>query len=392
MNTAVKSSKLQLLILLVLNYFTFMLITNIIGVLFVNWEADFRLKPEVSKFLGAAFFIAYGLTSLPNGLLLERIGSKNTFLYAVALIFIGSLIFAMFPSFYTGLFSLFITGAGVTALQIVGNLLVKKVDDDPEKYSRNLTMAQVFCGLGGMSGGLLNSWMSSTFENYNWTIFYYIFAGLILALGILAFFTPMPDSEEKKESPGWGDYIKLLINPTMLMFALGIFIYVGIEVGIANWIVNYLKGNLAYNAGDAGIIFSFYWGAQAIGRFTSGFVLNYLDNSKALILYAISALTSLLVAVFTKSPAIAGMAFIAVGFFTSVMFPVIFSLAVNTFDDKKESVAGILCTAIIGGSVIQLLIGYFANIISLNMSLAIISTICFLYIAYIGFNTVKAKK
>ncbi|HBH18618.1 MAG TPA: hypothetical protein DDX14_06750, partial [Cyanobacteria bacterium UBA9579] len=148
-----KGLKIQLLLLLLMNYFTFALITNIPGVLLPFWKEDFVLSSTMVSFLGSAFFLAYGLTSLPQGFLHDQIGSKKTFLWAVSLVLIGSTMFAVMPRYEVGLISLFVIGIGVTALQLVGNLLVKKVDNDPSKYSRNLTLAQVFCGIGGAGGG-----------------------------------------------------------------------------------------------------------------------------------------------------------------------------------------------------------------------------------------------
>ena len=96
--------RLQLLILLLLNYFTFALITNIPGALFPFWKADFNLDDSTIRFLGFAFFLAYGLTSLPQGILIDKVGSKTAFIYGSALMAIGSLAFAFFPSFLMGLF------------------------------------------------------------------------------------------------------------------------------------------------------------------------------------------------------------------------------------------------------------------------------------------------
>lgn len=382
--------KIQLTVLVLLNYFVFMMIGNIIGVLLPNWQAEFDLSKGIMTFLGAAFFLAYGLTSLPQGILFEKLGSKKTFLYASILVFTGSLLFALKPTFVVGLISLFIIGTGVTALQMVGNLLVKRIDEDPQKYSRNLTMSQVFCGLGAMSGAFLNSYFTDNFANFHWTTFYYIFAVIILILGVYAAVIHMPDSQEKKSRPAWGDYVSFVLNPQVLLFALGIFIYVGIEVGIANWIKVFMTENHAMASSACDKIIAWYWGLQSVGRFTGGAVLNYISNSKALILYALLALACLLTAIFTPSASVAGGCFMAVGFFTSIMFPTIYSLAINNFSESEDLMSGVLCTAIVGGAVTQVVIGQLAAPLGgLGMSLAIISTISFVYIAFIGLKNMQ---
>jgi MFS transporter, FHS family, L-fucose permease len=389
-----QSQRLQMLIVLLLNYFTFALVTNIPGSLFPFWKEDFNLSDTVIRFLGFAFFLAYGLTSLPQGILVDKIGSKKTFVWGASLLVAGSLVFALMPSFATGLISLFAIGVGVTALQIVGNLLVKKIDSDPNKYSRNLTMAQVFCGLGGFSGGFIIAYLKSA--GFNWSTAYFVAAGLGTVLALFALFTFIPEdnsSEENAVKPTMAQYLSLAKHPVMLMFAAGIFIYVGVEVGVANWISTFLVDVHKMPATDAAKIVSLFWALQSVGRFSGGVVLNYLSAAKALILYAFGCLLSLIVAIYAPSVAISSTAFIAVGFFTSIMFPSIFSLAVNSFDKKLEStVAGVLCTAIIGGAVTQLVIGWLSSVFaSLSTSLVVTGAISFLYIAFIGIRALNAS-
>ena len=191
-----RKNRFQLLYLILLTYFTTVFITYIPGVLLPFWREDFGLTNTVVSFLGATFFLAYGLTSLPQGYFLDRIGNKKFFLWASACLFVGSLIFAFFPVYRIGLFSLFIIGIGLTAFQIVGNLLVKKIDDDPEKYSRNLTMAQVVQGLGGLAGGIIIGFIINTL-GWQWMSLYYIFAIMAAMLAVSAFFIKIPEAKEQ---------------------------------------------------------------------------------------------------------------------------------------------------------------------------------------------------
>lgn len=177
----------------------------------------------------------------------------------------------------------------------------------------------------------------------------------------------------------------------MVLFAAGIFIYVGIEVAIYTWLATFLIEVHGFEKATAAGYAGLYWALQAVGRFTGGIVLNYLNTSKALILYAAGCLLSLYIA--TLAPQGYGMvslvAFIAAGFFTSIMFPSIFTLAVNSFGKRQEAtVAGILCTSIIGGAVITPVVGLISDVTSsLATGLIVAGTASLLYLAFVGFKT-----
>lgn len=388
-----KKTNVSLLALLCLNYFIYSLITNIAGAVLPYWKDTFQLSSVVLTFLGSVVFLAYGLTSFPQGILLDKIGNKKLLLWGLGLVFLGSISFAIFPIYYVGLASLFIIGIGVTALQMVSNLLVKEIDEDETKYSRNLTLTQIFCGVGGLSGGFLASFLMKDL-GFTWESLYYVFSVLAMFVSAWVLLTNIPEPEKVEGSsrPTIADYINLVKNPMMLMFAMGIFVYVGIEVGVATWISTFLVDKFDMMKNTAAMVVGLYWGFLAVGRFAGGILLNWLNVSKALLLYAIGAFISLLVAVFVPDKTISAIGFITVGFFASIMFPSIFSLCVNSFEKKDEAcVAGIMNTAIVGGAITAPVIGFVAKFTSLPMSLLIICFLSFGYIGFIGLKTLPKK-
>ena len=219
-----RKTNIQLLALLCLNYFTYSLITNIPGVLLPYWKDSFHLSSMVLTFLGSVFFMAYGLTSFPQGDLLDKFGNKKMFLFGIGLVFLGSIVFAIFPEYVVGLFSLFVIGIGVTALQMVSNLLVKEIDEDETKYSRNLTLTQIFCGVGGLGGGFLIGFLIKDL-GFHWQSIYYVFSILAMIVAVWVFLTNIPEAHDKHgEKPTTNDYINLVKNPLMIMFAMGSFV------------------------------------------------------------------------------------------------------------------------------------------------------------------------
>jgi MFS transporter, FHS family, L-fucose permease len=211
----------------------------------------------------------------------------------------------------------------------------------------------------------------------------------------MIFLTKIPEvNEDEKSKPTLSDYAKLAKNPLMTLFAIGIFVYVGIEVGIATWISTFLVEKHHFSKTSAAQVVGLFWGFQAIGRFVGGIVLNYLNTSKALIVYSFACLLTLMTATITPFGGYSATCFVAVGFFTSIMFPSIFALAVNSFDKHEEgAVAGVICTAIVGGAVIAPFIGYLSQKMhSLGGSLTTISMFAFGYIAFVGFLTMPRVK
>lgn len=387
-----RKTNIPLLALLCLNYFTFSLITNIPGVLLPYWKDSFHLSSMVLTFLGSVFFMAYGLTSFPQGILLDKFGNKKMFLFGIGLVFLGSILFAIIPEYIVGLFSLFIIGIGVTTLQMVSNLLVKGIDEDETKYSRNLTLTQIFVGVGGLGGGFLIGFLIRNL-GFHWQSIYYVFSVLAMIVAVWVFLTNIPEVHEKHdEKPSAKDYLNLVKNPLMIMFAMGIFVYVGIEVGVATWISTFLVDKFEMLKSSAAMVVGLYWGFLAVGRFTGGILLNYLNTSKALLLYAIGAFVALVLAVVVPDKMVSAACFILVGFFLSIMFPSIFSLCVNSFEKKEEgAVAGILCTTIVGGAVTAPIIGFLDKLTSLPVALIIVGLISFGYIGLIGVKTLPKK-
>ena len=214
-----------------------------------------------------------------------------------------------------------------------------------------------------------------------------------MIVAVWVFLTNIPEVHEKHDKkPSAKDYLNLVKNPLMIMFAMGIFVYVGIEVGVATWISTFLVDKFEMLKSSAAMVVGLYWGFLAVGRFTGGILLNYLNTSKALLLYAIGAFVALVLAVVVPDKMVSAACFILVGFFLSIMFPSIFSLCVNSFDKKEEgAVAGILCTTIVGGAVTAPIIGFLDKLTSLPVALIIVGLISFGYIGLIGVKTLPKK-
>ena len=171
----------------------------------------------------------------------------------------------------------------------------------------------------------------------------------------------------------------MLKNPTVILFFLGIFTYVGLEQGVANWISEFLNKYHGYDPQTTGAkTVAWFWGLMTIGGGVGIVLLKLLDSKIVLVIFTIAAIMSLTAALFMSGPA-ALIAFPLVGFFSSVMYPVIFSLALNSVEEHHGSFSGILVTAIVGGAVVPLIVGGLGDLMGLRNGMLFL----FLPMAYI---------
>jgi MFS transporter, FHS family, L-fucose permease len=374
----------QYLGLALLIHFTFALVLMIPQVLLPFWQESFQLSKTAASVLGALFFLAYGLTAIPQSLLLDRVGLKRFTLAASLLIALSSIVFVARPSFALGLVTFFMMGIGVTALQIAGSLVVKQLDSDPQKYSRNYSLILVVIGVGGLSGGLLIGVIVNRLQ-LPWTMLYYLFAGLAFCLALLTARTHFP-ARPATAVTSLRAYRVMAANRNLVRYAAGIFVYLGVEIGIATWIVTFLTTQFQIGKVEAAAVVSLYWLMQTIGRLLGGILLHYVSPGKALALFAVGCGGSLLLALGGGSVIRASAGFALAGFFTPIMYPVLFAAGLRQVERAYENVAaGILSSAVVGGAVVPPLIALLSQATgSLRLSLALVVILSLMYISYLG--------
>jgi MFS transporter, FHS family, L-fucose permease len=384
--------------LIFLTFFVISLITNILGALNPDIIKSFNLSLTLSAFLPFAFFIAYGVMSIPAGILVEKYKEKKTMVAAFSVAFIGALMFSFFPHYLVFLPSLFLMGAGMAMLQVAINPLLR-VSGGEEHFAFNSVMAQfVFGGASFLAPMFLTYLVSSLNEHHSNNIVKTIFAGLIPEnlswVSLYIFFTvilffmiiiilfsrfPKVDRKEDEKSGSWATHKNLFKNKIVILYFIGIFAYVGTEQGVSYWISKFLYTYHNYDPLIVGApIVGWFWGMMSIGCLIGLGLLKLFDSRKILVGAVITAAIFLTAALFGPGN-IALIAFPMVGFSLSVMWSIIFSLALNSVESHHGSFAGILCTAIIGGAVIQLFIGWLGDIFGLRTGM----TFIFVTLAYI---------
>ncbi len=401
-----ESSYMALFFAVAFAYFSFGAITNVAGAIIPKIRETYEVSASLSSFLAAVFFIAYGLTSIPWGIYMEANGKKASLVFSSVITTIGVALFAAVPGFGVNMLAMFLCGIGITGIQVAINPLVSEISD-PAKYSRNLTLFMVLNGLGGYAAPQIVTLIKS--QGLHWTMTYWVFTAIALVM-LAAIAIPKYPSEKKGIIEKIGNKITdlkhggknltlelLSSKPLIYLYALGIFLYVGVEVGVANTISFYLedKFHISMLLGDAAeatknTVISNYWGGLLLGRLLGSAVLDRIPGKVAIQSYIALAALSLYLAM-SGGIGQAQWAFPLVGFFISIMFPTIYSIATNNFSkDYAGSVSAVLCTAIIGGAVVGPLI---ARVAELTQGAAlvpnwdaglVVAFVCYAYIFILG--------
>jgi fucose permease len=215
----------------------------------------------------------------------------------------------------------------------------------------------------------------------------YWFFVLIIIVMIGAIFVmkfPKVQLTDQERVGAWRTHKALLKNKTVILFFFGIFAYVGSEQGVANWISKFLMDYHGVDPQTTGAsIVSYFWGAMTLGCILGLVLLKFYDSRKILIVFAGLAIIGLGLAIFGNTR-LSMVCFPLVGFFLSVMWSIIFSLALNSVPRHHGTFSGILCTAITGGAVVPLIIGWIGDVTSLRMGMLLLFVTTG-YILSIGF-------
>ena len=425
-----KSYKSALIFLTTL-FFLWGFITVLVDSLVPRLKDVFEMSYAKTVLVQFAFFTAFFVVSVPAGAILSKIGYRKGIVLGLIIMALGCLLFypaAEFRNFTIFLIGYFTLAGGITVLQVAANPYVALLGSE-EGASSRLNLSQAFNSLGTtiapVVGALfLLSDSVKTSEEINALstlekVDYYaaeaatvqtpflLIATFIGILAVVFAFIKLP--KVMQESPK-GGYLSLLKNKLMLMGALGIFVYVGAEVAIGSFLVNYFDDmnlailvaendtmmniantiastfNKSFSNSDPksllGIFIIFYWGGAMIGRFVGAYLTKIIAPSKVLSIFALLAILMIVISINTEG-LLSMWSILAVGLFNSIMFPTIFTLTLEGLGDLKAQASGLLCMAIVGGAIIPFVFGSLIDNFGFKTAF-ILTLICYVYIMYYG--------
>ena len=397
-----KSTILVGLILII--FFVISFLTNIIGPLVPDIIQSFGLSLTMAAFLPFAFFVAYGVMSIPSGILIEMYGEKKVMVFAFLISSLGAFLFALNAHYIFYLVSLFFIGTGMAMLQVAINPLLRAIGGEKD-FAFNSVLGQLFFGLASFLSPLVysyvvinssdsvqdSSWITQllqkvTIPNFEWISLYWIFAiiSLLMVFVLLMVKFPMVERKEDEKAGALATHLMLLKQPMVLLYFFAIFCYVGTEQGIANWISQFLSVYHDIDPQTQGAkTISNFWGMMTLGTLLGLVLLKFLDSRKVLIVTSVASIVALFIGLFGNSSQ-ALIAFPTIGFFIATMWSIIISLALNSVAEAHGSFSGILVTGIVGGAVIPFIVGVLGDLYGLRIGMVFLfSTL--LFILSIGF-------
>ncbi len=394
-------------------FFMWGFLTALNDILVPHLKSIFELTYARVMLIQSAFFGSYFVFAIPSGMLIEKIGYKKTMVAGLLVMAVGALLFvpaANVPSFELFLAALIVLAAGVTALQVAANPYVTVLGPSRTASSR-LNLTQAFNSLGTTIapyvGGILilvaapltsdqlaklSAPALQAYRLQEASSVKIPYIGIALALTALALAIAMfnlPKIETTREFRPMGDTDTaakdLWKQRQLVLGALGIFLYVGAEVSIGSFLINYFTqpeiGNMSVKTA-AGLV-SLYWLGAMIGRFIGAAGLQKLSTRAVLGTVAVVACILVVISMLSTGWLAMG-SIICVGLFNSVMFPSIFALGVDGLGPLTAKGSGLLVQAIVGGAIIPLAEGALADRIGIHHAF-ILPALCYIYIAYYGY-------
>jgi len=377
-------------------FFLFGFITTLNMALVPDLRRIFDLPYGWAMLAEAAFFLAYFVFSSPSSRLIEWIGYKRTMVVSLFVQVLGCVLFVPaaelvnFPLFLT---AVFIVGAGVTALQTSANPYVAILGPE-ETAPVRLTLAQAFNSIGAtiapiVGGAFLladpDSATKAQIANGVRGPYIAIAAGLFV-LGLAVAFShlpPVPGARSAKAAGFEGAPVRSIWSYRhTVLGALGIFLYVGVEVGLASIAVNYFKLQGMDSLKTASFLVSLYWFGALVGRLLGSWILTKVQSGKLVGLFAACG-AALLIVSMCASGEVAIWALVLCGFFNSILFPNIFTLGIAGLGSMTSKGSGLIMTAVVGGAVIPYLMGALADKVGIQHAF-VLPVLCYLYIAWYG--------
>ncbi len=393
-------------------FFTWGALTSLNDVLIPHLKAVFEMNYAQTMLIQFTFFSTYLLMSVPAGKVVAIAGYKRSIVMGLCVAGVGALLFfpaAKLPSYPLFLFALFVLASGITLLQVSANPYIALLGEAQSASSR-LTLAQALNSFGHTIAPLLIGPMilsiavvgsvelaqmpatqQAAYRIAQAESVQLPYLGIALGLFVLAAFVVLFRLPALTEATERADhqrhtFAEVLRHRHLRFGVVGIFVYVGAEVGIGSFLINYISDPRigAFDEATATRYVAYYWGSAMVGRFVGSFLLRRVEPRVLLGVFAIGAMALLATTMSTQGD-VALWSVVAIGLFNSIMFPTIFTLGIEGLGPLTSKASSLLVMAIVGGAVVPLLQGLLADRVGVQTAF-VLPLLCYAFVAWYGFR------
>jgi len=362
---------------------------DVVGIATSYLKQDFALSESLAGFIPSMVFIWFLFLSVPAAIAMNRIGRKAMVQVSNAVTFVGMLIPFFSYTFVSCMVAFVLLGIGNTLLQVSLNPLLTNVVKG-ERLTSCLTGGQVVKAVSSFCGPFIA--LAATAAFGNWKYLFTIYAAITLLSFLLLEVTEIPREAAEGKQTTLGQAFGLLKDKTVLLFFLGIFFVVGVDVGTNTVSAKLLIERCGMDVDKASLGASVYFICRTAGAFLGTFLLTRMDDIKYLKINLLLAVAAMVLLFFVQ-PAWAILAGIGgIGFFCSSVFSVLFSQALKARPEKANEISGFMITGVCGGAVIPPLMGVATEWVGNQRGSLLVISLCLLYLVWCAFAAGKRQR
>ncbi|NEW85089.1 MAG: sugar MFS transporter [Mariniphaga sp.] len=358
---------------------------DLVGIATNYVKQDFMLSDTLANLLPMTLFLWFAVLSVPTGLMMNKLGRKNTVILSMVITFLAMLIPLISYSFPMMLVAFGLLGIGNTIIQVSLNPLLTNVVRG-DRLTSSLTLGQFIKAIASFLGPILAGLAAGSFGN--WKFIFVIFAVVTVLSAILLFVTPIHEEPVNQSGSSFSSSFSLLKDKVILMLFLAIVFVVGVDVGLNTTIPKFLMERCDILLEKAGLGTSLYFIARTVGSFAGAILLVKLSGRKFFIVSMFIAIPALLIMLFIGNLwGILSMVFI-LGLAVANVFSIIFAAALRRKPDRANEISGLLIMGVAGGAVIPLIMGITSDLVGQTGGMAVL----LIALGYLLFSAFKLKE
>lgn len=358
---------------------------DLVGISTNYVKQDFSLSDTLSNMLPMTLFLWFAILSVPTGILMNKLGRKQTVVISMAISLVAMLLPLVSYNFPMILVAFGLLGIGNTIIQVSLNPLLTNVVRG-ERLTSSLTLGQFIKAIAAFLGPIIAGIAAGSFGN--WKLVFLFFGVVTIISGLWLILTPIQEEKSSQKTSTFGDSFGLLKDSTMLMLFFGIIFVVGIDVGLNTTIPKFMMERFSIPLEQAGLGTSLYFIARTAGSFAGAIMLVKISGRKFFIWSMIIAIPALLVMLLIGNLwSILTMIFI-IGFAVANVFSIIFSAALKRLPERANEISGLMIMGVAGGAIVPLIMGITSDSFGQTGGMSVL----LIAMAYLTFAAFKLKQ